>query len=178
MTPDIIGRIPKEPATFDEEGNQLTKTVWLEGFHVNFPEEVPELAAFKVDPQPETPHRTYYGGIKPVAYSFSDQQEWEAIREQYSDEDGNPTFTSPPPRPPRSVTRRQFVQQLILEGIDDTVEQSLADIPDSTQRKLMEAWYRESQVFEIDRPELNEMIVKLGLTEAYRDEFFRKAALL
>lgn len=72
--PDIIGKIPQTLATYDEQGNQLTPTVWLDGFHVNFPEEVPELAAYKLDPQPTTPSRIYAGNIMPVAYKFPDEQ--------------------------------------------------------------------------------------------------------
>lgn len=71
--PDAIGRIPKTLSTFDDEGNQLTETVWLNGFHVNFPKEIPEIAEYKVDPQPTTPYRIYAGGIQPVAYVFPDE---------------------------------------------------------------------------------------------------------
>ena len=78
-TPDVIGRIPKEPATFDDEGNQLTATKWRDGWHVNTPEPVPEWAEYLCDPQPATPYRVYAGGVMPVAYRFPDQATFEAL---------------------------------------------------------------------------------------------------
>lgn len=74
MTPDIIGKIPDQLGTYDEQGNELTPTTYLPGFHVNFPEEVPELAAYKLDPQPSTPYRVYAGNIMPVCYQFPDEE--------------------------------------------------------------------------------------------------------
>ena len=46
----------------------------IEGFHVNFPEEVEEISQYKLEPQPETPMRIYAGGIKPVCYRFPDKE--------------------------------------------------------------------------------------------------------
>lgn len=74
MKPDIIGKIPQTLATYDEQGNELMPTTYLPGFHVNFPEEVPEIAAYKLDPQPSTPYRIYAGGVMPVCYQFPDEE--------------------------------------------------------------------------------------------------------
>lgn len=75
MTPDIIGTIyePTGNMLTDDEGNDYPETEAIPGFHVNFPTDVPELADYKLDPQPTTPHRVYAGGISPVAYVFPDE---------------------------------------------------------------------------------------------------------
>ena len=74
MQPDIIGLIPDQIGTCDEHGNELTPTTYLPGWHVNFTEEVPEIAAYKLDPQPATPYRVYAGNIMPVCYQFPDEE--------------------------------------------------------------------------------------------------------
>ena len=73
ITPDIIGRIPSALPTYDAEGNQLTPVKWLDGYHVNTPEPVPEWADYLLDPQPATPVRVYAGGIMPACYKFPDK---------------------------------------------------------------------------------------------------------
>lgn len=74
MEPNIIGPIPRQLGTYDEQGNELTPTTYLPGWHVNFSEEVPEIAAYKLDPQPSTPYRVYAGNIMPVCYVFPDEE--------------------------------------------------------------------------------------------------------
>jgi len=93
------------------------------------------------------------------------------------------TFTSPVPPPevlyvPQSVTRRQALQQLIIEGLDDDVEVVLASIPDITTRKLMTVWYRDSQIFERTRPEILQVWQALGRTPAQLDSTFIAASKL
>lgn len=73
MTPDIIGTIHNNDAEYDAEGNVTKSATAKAGFHVNFPEEVPEIEQYKVDPQPVTPYRIYAGGIQPAAYVFPDE---------------------------------------------------------------------------------------------------------
>lgn len=77
MQPDIIGRIVKTPATYDEDGNQLTAPVLREGFHVNTPEPVPEWEGWRMDPQPATPIRTYQGDRAPICYRFPGEATYE-----------------------------------------------------------------------------------------------------
>lgn len=82
------------------------------------------------------------------------------------------------PSVPKLVSRRQAVQQLIIEGLDDDVEAVLASIPDVTTRKLMTVWYRDSQVFERDRPEILQVWTALGRTSEQLDATFIAAAKL
>lgn len=77
---------------------------------------------------------------------------------------------------PAAVTRRQAIQQLIVEGLDDDVQAVISAIPDLVQRKLMQAWYDESQVFERDRPEIMAVWTALGRTPAQLDRTFIDAA--
>lgn len=173
----VLGELVDTPAKYDEDGRLIDKATYKSGWHVDSTYKIPELANFLISPQPSSPQHAF-SGVKTYAYRFANEQEWLSVAEEYSDEEGNIRFTPPPARPPSDVTRRQFVQQLILEGIDETVKQSLNAIADGTDRKIMKAWFEESQVFEIDRPELNQMIQELGFTEEFRDEFFRRAMKL
>lgn len=79
---------------------------------------------------------------------------------------------------PQAVTRRQALQQLIIEGLDDDVEAVLAGIPDITTRKLMTVWYRDSQVFERNRPEILQVWQALGRTAKQLDDTFIAASKL
>ena len=76
MQPDIIGIIykPTGKTITDSEGFEYPEQEAIEGFHVNFPADVPELAEYKLDPQPTTPLRIYAGGIMPVAYVFPNER--------------------------------------------------------------------------------------------------------
>jgi len=79
MTPDVIGTIYKRDGEYDEDGNVITPPTKLDGFHVNFQQEVPELAAYKLDPQPNTPVRVYAGGMTPVCYQFTSEAEFREL---------------------------------------------------------------------------------------------------
>jgi len=84
MQPDVIGTIHKPTGVTltDADGFEYPEMKAIEGFHVNFQQEVPELSEFKVEPQPETPYRVYAGGIKPLAYKFPDEV---TFREYFED---------------------------------------------------------------------------------------------
>ena len=75
QTPDIIGTIykPTGNTLTDADGFEYPEMQPIDGFHVNFQQEVPELSEFKVDPQPTTPYRVYAGGVTPVAYKFPNE---------------------------------------------------------------------------------------------------------
>ena len=66
--PDVIGIIYNNDGEWDEEGNVITAPTKQTGYHVNFPEEIPEIAQYKVDPQPTTPMRIYAGGNRIELY--------------------------------------------------------------------------------------------------------------
>ena len=73
-----IGLIPETPATYDDEGNELTETVYKDGWHVNTLEPVPEWEAYKV-PTPAKPYRMYAGGVMPVCYIFPDEMAFKKL---------------------------------------------------------------------------------------------------
>lgn len=79
---------------------------------------------------------------------------------------------------PVSVTRRQALQQLTKEGLDDDIEIILSSIPDVMTRKLMTIWYRDSQVFERNRPEILQVWNALGRTSEQLDNTFIAASKL
>jgi hypothetical protein len=76
INPDVIGTIYKGTGKFktDDEGNKYEEKKAIEGFHVNFQVEVPELNKYKLEPQPDTPQRIYAGNIIPVSYKFPDEK--------------------------------------------------------------------------------------------------------
>jgi hypothetical protein len=82
--PDIIGTIYKPTGETASEG--LPVMAPIDGFHVNYPGEVPELAEYKPDPQPVTPYRVYAGGIMPVCYRFESKEQFESLLPEVGDE--------------------------------------------------------------------------------------------
>ncbi|KFZ31879.1 hypothetical protein IDSA_04130 [Pseudidiomarina salinarum] len=71
IQPDVIGLILEQPAT------ETTDATYINGWHINFPAEVPELATLSLTRT--TSHRGYGdGGAVPVCYQFADQATWEA----------------------------------------------------------------------------------------------------
>lgn len=76
MQPDIIGTIhkPTGKTLTDSEGFEYPEMSPIEGYHVNFLVEVPDIAEYKCAPQPVTPHRVYAGGVMPVCYVFPSKE--------------------------------------------------------------------------------------------------------
>jgi len=90
-------------------------------------------------------------------------------------------FTAPtPPAPviPRSVTRRQAKQALLLGGLLSQVQPAIDAIPDTTQRGLMQIEWDESLEFERHRPSLLAIAAGLGLSSEQLDQLFITAATL
>ena len=77
----IIGKIVATPGTYDDEGNQLTASTYIAGWHVNTTSEVPEWADYLCDPQPKTPMRVYAGGVDPVCYRFPDEDTFNELQD-------------------------------------------------------------------------------------------------
>ena len=78
MQPDIIGQIVDTPATYDEEGNELTPAAYLPGWHVNTLGPIDEWSDYRI-PTPAKPARVYAGGVMPVCYRFPDRETFEAL---------------------------------------------------------------------------------------------------
>ena len=76
----VIGKIAATPGTYDEEGNQLTASTYIAGWHANTTSEVPEWSDYLLDPQPATPYRVYAGGVVPVCYVFPDEETFDDLR--------------------------------------------------------------------------------------------------
>lgn len=78
---------------------------------------------------------------------------------------------------PVSVTKRQAVQALILQGKDEQVETMLAAIP-GIEGKLARAEWTQSNIIERDRPLVNQMGAALGMSPTDLDELFTLAGTL
>ena len=76
---------------------------------------------------------------------------------------------------PQTVTRRQALQALIRRGHDDDVASALSAIPDPIHRKLAQAEFAASSVFERQRPLVLSIGAALGLD---LDDLFIFAATL
>ena len=72
----VIGRIVDVPGTYSEEGVEITPPTYVDGWHVNMTELLPELQQYQVFP--EQPLRVY-AGIETVFLRFSDEAEWLAV---------------------------------------------------------------------------------------------------
>jgi hypothetical protein len=79
---------------------------------------------------------------------------------------------------PKSVTRRQAKQALLLAGLLSHVQPALDAIPDATQRGLAQIEWDESLEFERARPLLINLATALGLSSAQLDALFVQAATL
>lgn len=77
---------------------------------------------------------------------------------------------------PQVVTRRQARQALLLAGLLDSIEPAIAAIPDTTQRRLAQIEWDDSQNFERQRPLLISLATGLGLTSAQLDQLFVTAS--
>jgi len=77
----IIGKIVDTQGTYDDEGNQLTASTYIAGWHVNTTSEVADWSAYLCDPQPTTPVRVYAGGVTTVCYSFPDEDTFNELQE-------------------------------------------------------------------------------------------------
>lgn len=86
-------------------------------------------------------------------------------------------FNKPPaPAIPASVTRRQARQALLLAGLLDKVEPTIAAIADPVQRGLAQIEWEDSQVFERQRPVLISLADAVGLDSDKLDQLFITAA--
>ena len=92
-------------------------------------------------------------------------------------------YVAPPAPPvvvpvPKSVTRRQARQALVLAGKFDLVQPAIDAIPNALQRKLMQIEWDDSQDFARNRPSLIAIGQAIGLTPSEVDDLFRTAVTL
>ena len=79
---------------------------------------------------------------------------------------------------PRSVTRRQARQALLLRGKLALVQPAIDAIPDATQRGLMQIEWDDSLSFDRDRPSLIAIGAAIGYDSLGLDDVFVFAATL
>lgn len=79
---------------------------------------------------------------------------------------------------PRSVTRRQARQALLLRGKLALVQPAIDSIPDATQRGLMQIEWDDSLSFDRDRPSLIAIGAAIGYDALGLDDVFMFAATL
>lgn len=79
---------------------------------------------------------------------------------------------------PQSVTMRQARLALLAAGLLDAVDQSIAAIPDATQRKQAQIDWEFAATVDRNSPLVNGLSGALGLTEAALDDLFVNAATL
>jgi hypothetical protein len=82
------------------------------------------------------------------------------------------------PPVPRSVTRRQARQALLLAGLLDQVQPAIDAIPDATARGMAQIEWADSQEYHRDRPLLISLATALNLDADALDNLFRAAAAL
>ncbi len=79
---------------------------------------------------------------------------------------------------PRTVTRRQARQALLLRGKLALVQPAIDAIPDTTQRGLMQIEWDDSLSFDRDRPSLISIGAAIGYDSLGLDDVFTFAATL
>lgn len=161
---DEIGVIYAAATADAPEGTQPAA---LPGWHVNATHRVPGWDAQRV--APATPRRVF-GGVSTVFYAWPDKASFDAAL-QTAD------LTQPPPVP-KSVTRAQARQALLLAGLLDKVGLAIAAIPDPTQRGLVQIDWDDRHVFERNHPTLAALATALGMDDEALDQLFTTAAEL
>jgi hypothetical protein len=79
---------------------------------------------------------------------------------------------------PRSVTRRQARQALLLSGKLAQVQPAIDSIPDPIQRGMIQIEWDDSQTFERNRPALIALATAIGLDSPQIDNLFIEASKL
>ena len=88
------------------------------------------------------------------------------------------SISSVPIHVPRSVTRRQARQALLLSGKLAQVQPAIDSIPDPIQRGMVQIEWDDSQTFERNRPTLIALATAIGLDSAQVDNLFIEASKL
>ncbi|WP_205310862.1 hypothetical protein [Rheinheimera maricola] len=125
---------------------------------------------------PVTPSEQFLG-IDTYYYVFLDEDQAKQMLNWSPDTGYQPLFIQPKVVP-HSITRRQARQQLLLMGLLDNVDPTIASIPDNTARRLAEIYWQDATDFERDNPYLLSIAGALGLTPEQLDDAFIAAGAL
>lgn len=80
---------------------------------------------------------------------------------------------------PASVSRRQLRQALVLANIPlANIDYAISQIPDATEKTLMEIYWSDSTEFERNHPKLIDFSQALNISESIADQLFILAATL
>ena len=79
---------------------------------------------------------------------------------------------------PKSITKRQAKQQLLLDGKLNQVQEVIDSIAEERERIMAQLYWDDSTEFERNHPTLVELGTALGLTEAELDMMFINASKL
>src|SRR5690554_1160531 len=79
---------------------------------------------------------------------------------------------------PKTISRRQAKQQLVIAGLDEAAAAAIDAIEDPIERKLVRIWFDDADHWERDNEWLLALAEKLGLGEAEIDELFAAAGEL
>ncbi len=148
------------------------KAVALSGWHINSTKPIQGLESI----YPSNPHNRILG-VETFYYCFdNEEQAKQALN--WSEASGyQPQFVEPK-SVPQSITRRQARQQLLLMGLLDNVDPTIASIPDETARRMAEIYWQDATDFERDNPYLLSIAAALNLTPEQLDDAFIAALAL
>ena len=106
---DIIGTI-YTPGTYDDQGNVMTPSEPLPGYHVNAVCSIPAFEPYTI--HPETPSRTFGDAAHTVFLRFTDRAEWLSLGIEYTDDEGNQAFDLSSIESHLQIQRHNASQQL------------------------------------------------------------------
>ncbi|MCO7248174.1 hypothetical protein [Halomonas sp. Mc5H-6] len=122
------------------------------------------------------------GAIVPVLNElYADVEAWLAAGNTLAEFDGYPEIPMSQEqlqdwRESASVSARQGMEQLIVEGLDEQVDQVIDAIEDPVERKLARNWIQKAGTWDRMNAQLNQIADALGLTEGDKDQLFRNAS--
>ncbi len=146
----------------------------LPGFFVSTTLKIEGLDSYLAD---TTSNMPAFEGVKTYFYKFNSEQQAKLLL-NWSDESGFQPFFKTVHDVPAFVTRRQARQQLLLMGLLDNVDPTIASIPDTTARRLAEIYWQDATDFDRNNPYLLSIAAALGLTPEQLDDAFIAAEAL
>lgn len=144
------------------------------GWRVNSSARLVGLDAFNVTPV--TPSASFFGA-NTFYYVFDSEAQAKQLLNWRAETGFQPVFKAVK-TVPVSVTRRQARQQLLIMGLLDQVEPTIAAIPDETARRMAEIYWQDATDFERDSTFLLSIAEALGLNADALDDAFIAAAKL